>query len=85
MLNLSVTTNDPAVEAVLRVFEPLGITERAIQKNVLEIALKYVTASLDSWRSWASRDDMNRPSAELEIRDTLRPPLVSGQNKGQQS
>jgi hypothetical protein len=62
MLQLTVKTDDPAVEAVLKTLESLGITDWGLQRDVLETAARWVGAFHQSWHSVAtprkSRDEV---------------------------
>ena len=68
MLQLTVKTDDAAVEAVLKTLESLGITDRALQKDVLETAAKWVSAFHQGWHSVATPRN-GRDEVVLQVGD----------------
>lgn len=54
MLQLTIKTDDPAVEAVLKTLEGLGINDWGLQRDVLETAARWLTCFHQGWHSIAT-------------------------------
>jgi len=71
MLQLTIKTNDAAVEAVLKTLEGLGINDWGLEIDVLETAIKWLRATHQAYWDSAAPNDQRGSEVVLQFSDVL--------------